>query len=128
MRVHLRGEAMILLTPAQRKLAAAMPEDRGSDSLEANLKKLLDDLGLFGYHPRVSIGSVRGWPDWTILGRGGALFRELKTERGTLTVEQRRVGSKLTRAGLDWAVWRPADLLNGVIAAQLRRIATKEAA
>ena len=114
---------MILLTPAQRTLATAMYEDRGPDSLEANLRKLLDDLNLFGFHVRNSIGSARGWPDWAILGPGGALFRELKSEAGKLSGEQRRVGSKLTRAGLDWAVWRPTDLLNGVIAAQLARIA-----
>lgn len=114
---------MIPLTPAQRQLAHAMTEDRGRDSLEANLKELLDDLHLFGYHTRNSIGSVRGWPDWCLLGPGGALFRELKTERGSLTPEQRRVGSKLTAAGLDWGVWRPRDLLDGTITRQLARIA-----
>jgi hypothetical protein len=114
---------VIPLTSAQRAIAYAMTEDRGPYSLEANLKKLLDDLNLFGYHTRNSIGSAKGWPDWTILGPNGSLFRELKTERGTLTVEQRRVGSKLTGAGLNWAVWRPADLINGIIARQLARIA-----
>ena len=113
---------MITLTPAQRAAAFAMPEDRGRGSLEAHLRKLLDDLGLFGYHTRNSIGSAKGWPDWVILGPRGALFRELKTERNGLTPEQRLVGAKLTRAGLDWAVWRPSDLLNGTITRQLHRI------
>jgi hypothetical protein len=114
---------IVPLTAAQRAVAYAMTEDRGPDSLEANLKKLLDDLGLFGYHTRNSIGSAKGWPDWTILGPDGSAFRELKAMRGVLSVEQRRVGSKLTRAGLDWGVWTPAELLNGVIARQLARIA-----
>lgn len=112
------------MTPGQRLIAAAMTEDRGPDSLEANLRQLLDDLGLFGYHPRNSIGSAKGWPDWVILGPCGSLFRELKSQRGTLSIDQRRVGSKLTRAGLNWGVWRPADLLDGTIARQLASITT----
>jgi hypothetical protein len=114
---------MMRLTPAQCAIAAAMPEDQGDDSLEAHLKRLLDDLNLFGYHPYDSRRSARGWVDWAILGPSGALFRELKAQRGVLTVDQRRVGAKLTRAGLDYAVWTPVDLLNGTIAAQLGRIA-----
>lgn len=107
-----------------------MLEDRGPGSLDANVRRLMRDMGLWGYHTRNSIGSERGWPDWVILGPGGGLFRELKSERGSLSPDQRRVGSKLTRAGYDWAVWKPRDLYSGVIAAQLARIAgiTKEAA
>ncbi|HEX3956042.1 MAG TPA: hypothetical protein VHZ03_05355 [Trebonia sp.] len=107
-----------------------MSEDSGPDSLEAHLRALLKDLGLWGYHPRNSIGSEKGWPDWVILGPRGALFRELKSERGQLTPEQRSVGARLVCAGLDWSTWRPRDLFSGVIAAQLLAIAgyDKEAA
>lgn len=110
--------------------AWSMSEDRGPDSLEAAVLGFMRDLGLWGYHTRDSKRSEKGWPDWVILGPGGSLFRELKSERGTLSVDQRRVGSMLARAGLDWAVWRPSDLFSGLIAAQLSRIAgiTKEAA
>lgn len=111
------------LSPTRRVQAMSMPEDRGPGSLEAHLKQLMDHYGLWGFHVRNSVGSARGWPDWVILGPGGALFRELKTERNGLSVDQRAVGAKLTRAGLNWAVWRPADLLNGVIARQLAAIA-----
>ncbi len=103
--------------------AALMPEDRGPHSLEAQVIAGLKVLGLYGYHPRNSIGSARGWPDWVIVGDRGVLFRELKTETGTLSPEQRAVGSKLTRAGQDWAVWRPRDLYSGVILRQLQEIA-----
>jgi hypothetical protein len=106
-----------------RSLAAAMPEDRGPDSLAAHVRALMKDLGLFGYHARNSRGSEPGWPDWVIIGRAGILYRELKTEHGTLSPEQRAVGALITRAGGSWAVWRPRDLLNGTIARQLANVA-----
>lgn len=119
---------MTPLTPAQRSIVFAMSENRGADSLQAHVCKMADDLGLYWHHQRNSVGSKRGWPDLTILGPAGGLFRELKSETGTLSVDQRRVGSKLIRAGFDWSTWRPRDLLDGTIAAQLARIALKEAA
>jgi len=120
--------APIPLTAAQRAEAFAMNENRGPDSLEAHLVDLLDEYGLFGYHTRNSIGSAKGWPDWAILGPRGAVFRELKTETGKLTVDQRRVGGKLICAGLDWSTWRPRDLLDGTIARQLAAIAVLQEA
>lgn len=114
---------MIQLTAAQRKIAHAMFEDRGGDSLDSHVRDLIGEYGLWGYHTRNSIGSARGWPDWVILGPGGALFRELKAERGTLSVDQRKVGSRLARVGFDWATWRPRDLLDGTIRRQLAAIA-----
>jgi hypothetical protein len=102
--------------------AWAMTEDRGPDSLESRVRKLMTDLKLWGYHPRNSIGSAKGWPDWVILGPGGALFRELKSEQGQLTPDQRDIGAMLTRTGLDWAVWRPSDLLHGIVREQLAAI------
>src|ERR1700759_1492577 len=103
--------------------AAAMPEDRGPDSLDAHLRRLMADLGLFAYHTRNSKGSEKGWPDWVIIGRGGILYRELKAEHGTLSPEQRHVGELITRAGGNWAVWRPRDLLDGTIARELASLA-----
>lgn len=89
------------------------------DDLERALRELLDERGLYGYHPRVSKGSAPGWPDWVILGCRRVLFRELKSDYGHLTPEQRRVGYALQAAGQDFAVWRPADLEAGRIAAEL---------
>jgi len=103
--------------------AWSMPEDRGPDSLEANMRAIMKDLGLWGFHVRNSIGSERGWPDWVILGPRGGLHRELKSQRGALSPEQRSVGARLIAAGFNWGVWRPQDLFSGVIAAQLVRIA-----
>jgi hypothetical protein len=104
-------------------IAAAMPEDRGPDSLDAYVRKAIADLGLFGYHPRNSKGSAAGWPDWVIVGRGGILYRELKTEHGSLSPEQRHVGELITRAGGNWAVWRPRDRLDGSIGRELASLA-----
>lgn len=102
-------------------LAAAMAEDRGPDSLEANLRRLMKDLGLWGYHPRRSEKSEKGWPDWVIVG-SRIIHRELKTERGKVTDEQEAVGHRIAAAGGDWAVWRPRDLLSGRVAAELTAI------
>lgn len=116
------------MSSAARLIAASMPEDRGPDSLEAHLRKLLADFGLSGYHPRDSRGSQKGWVDWVILGGHRALFRELKSEHGTVTPEQRDVGAMLRQAGLDYAVWRPRDLLSGRIARELADVASIQAA
>jgi hypothetical protein len=102
------------------KAAYAMTEDRGTGSLQAGLQRLIDAYGLWGYHPQSSY--IGGWPDWVILGPRGGLFRELKSERGTLTPAQRDVGARLYRAGFNWAVWRPRDLLDGTIERQLQAI------
>lgn len=101
--------------------AAAMTEDRGPDSLDAHVRKLMKDLGLWGYHPLNSIGSRKGWPDWTIIGNR-IIYRELKSERGTLRPDQALVRDLILAAGGDWALWRPSDLLSGRIASELTAI------
>lgn len=103
--------------------AAAMREDRGEDSLAANVQRLMGELDLWGYHSSRPLQDPSGWPDWAIIGPGGMLFRELKSQHGTLSPAQRGVGARLILAGQNWAVWRPCDLLSGVIERQLRDIA-----
>lgn len=71
-------------------------------------------LGWEHYHPYDSRRSDPGWPDLVLAldpwpGRGRVIYRELKTERGRLTRDQQRWGRLLTRAGLNWAVWKPSD-------------------
>jgi hypothetical protein len=100
-----------------------MKEDTGPNSLAANLRRLMSDYHLYGFHARSAIGSEAGWPDWVIIGPNGILFRELKSQRGELTPEQRSVGSKLAKVGLDWAVWRPQHLFDGTIERRLAAIA-----
>lgn len=90
--------------------------------LEAEVQSLMERLGLWGYHPRISVRDEPGWPDWTIFGKG-ILFRELKRQQERPTPAQRRTGILIRRAGGDWAVWKPSDLLDGTIESQLKGIA-----
>ncbi len=110
------------MTPAQLAYARTMPEDRGTDSLDAHVRRLMADLGLWAYHTRNSKGCEPGMPDWVIVGTTGILWRELKRESGSLTPAQREVGERITRAGGNWKVWRPSDLLAGRIARELAGI------
>lgn len=111
-------------------LAAAMSEDRGPDSLDAHVRRLMKDLGLMGHHVEKSLDldtgrtnvSRKGFPDWIIVGPNGVLFRELKTEKGRVATEQREWLGALTLAGEDAGVWRPSDLLSGQIARELTAI------
>jgi hypothetical protein len=115
------------LSPGQRAIAAAMSEDRGPGSLDAHVVKLIDDLGLWSWHNRNAIGSQKGWPDRTIFGTA-ILFRELKSERGTLKPDQEMVRDKILAAGGDWGLWRPSDLLSLRIKSELVAISRLRAA
>jgi len=55
--------------------------------------------------------SCPGWPDLVLWhpGRGGLIFRELKTDRGVASTTQLEVLSSLANSGADVAVWRPRD-------------------
>jgi hypothetical protein len=95
--------------------AARMPE-RELQSLVAELCRV---LGLAHFHVLHSRGMEPGWPDSVIVGER-VIFRELKSQAGKLTPEQRAVGATLKAAGADWAVWRPRDWLTGGIDLELR--------
>lgn len=77
---------------------------------------------LVNYHQIDSLSPLKGWPDLEIVGRYGILYRELKTMTGVLSVQQRRIGSKLAMAGANWSIWRPVDWRAGIIEQQLTRI------
>jgi len=106
-----------------RLIAAKMTEDQ----LQEHIRTLCAGLGLAAQHihdPRRCW--LPGWPDLTVFGNR-ILFRELKTEHNSLSPDQRRVGSLITRAGGNWAVWRPRDWTGGVIQRQLQEIAGVQA-
>ena len=61
-----------------------------------------------GGHKLVGDKDARGWPD-VVLIRERALFRELKADGKQLTQSQADMIKRMTLAGLDADVWRPAD-------------------
>ena len=63
--------------------------------------------GWICYHTFDSRRSEPGFPD-LVLVRETVLFRELKTDDGKLTPEQKAWGDKLRNAGANYAVWRPS--------------------
>lgn len=99
-----------------------MSEDRGPDSLDAHVRRLMKDLGLLGYHTNDSRRSQGGFPDWMIAGPRGVLFRELKREGKNPTAAQQVWLDTLTAAGEDADVWRPSDLFSQRIAHELAAI------
>jgi len=100
--------------------AATMSE---AELMEA-IRAMVRDLGLLAFHAhdgRRSWGP--GFPDLVIVGRGGCVFRECKTQAGSLSPEQRQWGDTLKRAGQNWRTWRPVDLFSGSIARELADVA-----
>jgi hypothetical protein len=77
------------------------------------------------YWPDSRKARRRGWPDLMIGGPAGWRFREVKTPFDRLSSEQRQVGYLLAAAGLNWDVWRPADLASGQIEDELRVLSGK---
>lgn len=79
-------------------------------------------LGVACYHPYFSRRSAAGWPDLALCGDSGFMLRELKTENGRLTRDQEEWGARLQKAGVNWGVWRPGDLVSGRIQCELTEI------
>ena len=65
--------------------------------------------GWLCYHTHDSRRSEPGFPDLCLV-REKVLFREIKTDKGKLSPHQKLWGERLTDAGADWAIWRPAQL------------------
>jgi hypothetical protein len=94
---------------------------------EAQLMEAIRDLSrLFGLRVFHCYDARRGWgrgyPDLTIAGNGGVIFRECKTERGKTSAEQDDWAVVLQAAGQDWAIWRPSDLTSGRIQRELEKV------
>lgn len=78
------------------------------------------------HHVHQPLHDRPGWPDCSLLGTKAAAFRELKSARRDLTPEQQETGERMRRAGLDWDVWRPADLASGRIERELAALSGKQ--
>lgn len=90
--------------------------------LEQAVRGLIAAHRLLGYHTHDSRRSTPGFPDWVVVGPGGCVFRELKSESGQLSGMQSRWLYALTGAGVDASVWRPRDLVSGRIGRELEAL------
>lgn len=74
------------------------------------------------YHTHDSRRSAPGFPDLILVNPGArrVLYRELKTNKGRVSPDQREWLDGLTACGMDAGVWRPNDLDDGRVLAELR--------
>ena len=91
-------------------------------ALQDAVIKLCKLLGIWHYHAYQPKRDNAGWPDLVLIGRRGAIFRELKRDGQQPTAIQSEIGLRMQRAGLDWAVWRPVDLRAGAVMSELEGI------
>lgn len=102
--------------------ADSMSEDELDMVIRGTPKKpgLARQFGWLVYHTRNSIGSDPGFPD-LVLARGGIIiYAELKSQKGSLSADQRLWRDELQAGGQTWYLWRPADWFDGTIEAILR--------
>ena len=71
--------------------------------------KLAKRFGWMAYHTYDARRSEPGFPD-LVLVRERVLFRELKTDTGSISKAQEAWGGALIKAGADFKVWRPRDM------------------
>lgn len=74
-----------------------------------------DAAGWLAWHAYSSKRSRPGFPDVVAVGPDRVVYRELKTETGRTTEDQRRWLERLAKAGQDAGVWRPTQLLDGTV-------------
>lgn len=72
------------------------------------------------YHTFDSRRSNRGFPDCVFVRGERIVFAELKSQKGRLRPEQREWLAGLEATPAETHVWRPADLLGGVVEDALR--------
>jgi hypothetical protein len=109
-------------------VAAAMDEA----TLQGHVADLVSMLAL---HHRVSIHHFHvvdsrrmtsGWPDSTITGPCGVIYRELKTEQEKPRRQQQVILDQLAAAGHDVGVWRPSDWLTFRVHREILAVAWPE--
>lgn len=99
------------------------PNSPSEDEFQSAVLELAQHLGYqVRYHNPDSRRSQAGFPDLVLASstRRRVLFRELKTDTGTVRPKQRVCLEILTLAGANAGVWRPKDLRSGHIERELR--------
>jgi len=79
---------------------------------ESQVKELaVKYFGWWWYHPYLSIRSVRGFPDITLVRPPRLIFAELKTDKGKLSVHQAKWLWELRKVpGVEVYIWRPRQI------------------
>lgn len=92
--------------------AARLKSEWSEGRLLREVRQLAQNAGYLTYHTYRSDRSEKGWFDLACAKPGHPLIlAELKTQRGKLTMAQRRWVDAVTQAtGVETHVWRPADL------------------
>ena len=102
--------------------AAVMPEA----TLQAQVEAMARMFGWMVYHTHDSRRSQAGFPDLTMVRAGQLIFAELKSQKGRETDWQRQWLDRLTDVSQEAEgtvgvfLWRPADMLSGLIESILR--------
>lgn len=101
--------------------AEMMAADFTEKRLQAVVEAAARRNGWLVYHTYFSRGSAPGYPDLHLVHptNGISIFRELKTQKGTTSANQKTWLTALTAAGCDAGVWRPIDWFNDTISAFL---------
>jgi len=108
--------------PLDPDALAAMYGSMSERALQAEVDRALVLAGWLRYHTYDSRRSVAGFPDIVAIRGDRLIFRELKTQKGKLDADQLLWGDKLTRAGFDWATWRPLMWGDGTILRDIERM------
>ena len=109
-----------------RKIFASEMSERQLDETVRDLCKWLGVKCFSVRNSSAGIVTCRGYPDLTLCGANGVIWRELKTETGKLSREQVEWGEWLTAAGASWAVWRPGQLIDQSIRRELEQLAGRQ--
>lgn len=90
--------------------------------LQDQVVELAKRMGFISYHTFDSRRSAPGFPDLVLVHpkQRRILWRELKSETGTPTPEQKVWISTLLLVGEDVDIWRPRDWVSGRIEKELR--------
>jgi hypothetical protein len=91
---------------APERLAPAAEADDGPEwRLQREIETWCRERGLYVFHDRSRSRNAPGHPDLVIaLPRARTLWLELKSRRGRLTSDQKRVAQRLRSCGHQWAV------------------------
>lgn len=85
---------------------------------------LAESMGILALHipANVRMRGWRGWPDLTLIGTHGIMFRELKTYENRVAGRQAFMKNRMLGAGADWGLWTIPDLESGRIERELRSL------